>query len=233
MLLPLVAAFRHRLHVAEVTAEGGGVVSLRITGRRLDRLRAQPGQFFLWRFLAPHAWGTAHPFSLSAAPDGQSLRITVKGLGDHSSRIAEIEPGTRVLAEGPFGVFTNARRCSDRAVLIAGGIGITPIRALLESMHGDVIVLYRVVREEDVIFRDELAALAEANGTVVRYIVGDHRAEGRDLLAPAHLLELVPDLVERDVFLCGPPAMAAFIRKSVRAARVPRRQVHAERFALT
>jgi predicted ferric reductase len=233
VLLPLVAAFRYRLRVAEVTDEGDGVVSLRITGRQLGRLRAQAGQFFLWRFLARRAWGTAHPFSLSAAPDGRSLRITVKGLGDHSSRMAQIEPGTRVLAEGPFGVFTNARRHSDRAVLIAGGIGITPIRALIESMHGDVIVLYRVVREEDVIFRDELTALAAANGTVVHYIVGDHLGEGRDLLAPTHLLELVPDLVERDVFLCGPPAMAAFIRKSVRAARVPRRQVHAERFALT
>jgi predicted ferric reductase len=233
VLVPLAGALRYRLRVAEVTAEGGDVVSLRITGRQLGRLRAQPGQFFLWRFLAPRAWGTAHPFSLSAAPDGQSLRITVKGLGDHSSRMAEIEPGTRVLAEGPFGLFTDARRHSDRAVLIAGGIGITPIRALIESMHGDVIVLYRVVREEDVIFRDELAALASANGTVVHYLVGDHMGEGRDLLSPGHLLELVPDLVERDVFVCGPPAMAAFIRESVRAARVPRRQVHAERFALT
>jgi predicted ferric reductase len=233
VLVPLAGALRHRLRVAEVTVEGGDVVSLRITGRQLGRLRAQSGQFFLWRFLAPRAWGTAHPFSLSAAPDGKSLRITVKGLGDHSSRIAEIEPGTRVLAEGPFGVFTNERRRSDRAVLIAGGIGITPIRALIESMHGDVIVLYRVMREEDVIFRAELAELASANGTVVHYLVGDHAGAGRDLLAPAHLLELVPDIVERDVFVCGPPAMAAFIRESVRAVRVPRRQVHAERFALT
>jgi predicted ferric reductase len=233
VLVPLAAAFRYRLRVAEVTVEGDDVVSLRITGRNLARLRAQPGQFFLWRFLAPRSWGTAHPFSLSAAPDGSSLRITVKGLGDHSSRIRQIEPGTRVLAEGPFGLFTNARRQSDKVVLIAGGIGITPIRALIESMHGDVIVLYRVVREEDVIFRGELAELAASSGATITYVVGDHTGEGRDLLAAAHLLELVPDIVERDVFLCGPPAMAAFIKKSVREARVPRRQVHAERFALT
>jgi predicted ferric reductase len=233
VLVPLAGAFRYRLRVAEVTAEGDDVVSLRITGRNLDRLRAQSGQFFLWRFLAPRSWGTAHPFSLSAAPDGRSLRITVKGLGDHSARMSQIEPGTRVLAEGPFGVFTNARRCADKVVLIAGGIGITPIRALIESMDGDVIVLYRVVREDDVIFRDELDGLAAARGVVVHYVVGDHAGDGRDLLAPAHLLELVPDIAERDVFLCGPPAMAAFIRKSVREARVPRRQVHAERFALT
>jgi predicted ferric reductase len=233
VLVPLVGALRYRMRVAEVTVEGPGIVSLRITGRNLGRLRAHAGQFFLWRFLARRAWGTAHPFSLSAAPDGGSLRITVKGLGDHTARIAEIAPGTRVIAEGPFGVFTNDRRRGDKALLIAGGIGITPIRALVETMRGDLIVLYRVVKEEDVIFRDELAALSAASGAVVHYVVGDHNGNGRDLLAPAHLLELVPDVTERDVFLCGPPAMAAFIEKNVRDANVPRRQIHAERFALT
>jgi predicted ferric reductase len=232
ILVPLAGAFRYGLRVADVTVEGPGVVSLRIAGRNLDRLGAHAGQFFLWRFLARRAWGTAHPFSLSAAPDGGSLRITVKGLGDHTARIAQIPPGTRVLAEGPFGVFTDDRRRGDKAVLIAGGIGITPIRALVETMKGDLIVLYRVMAEQDVIFRAELDALAAASGFVVHYLVGDHNGDGRDLLAPAHLLELVPDITERDVFLCGPPAMAAFIRKNVHEARVPRRQVHAERFAL-
>jgi len=99
-------------------------------------------------------------------------------------------------------------------------------------MRGDLIVLYRVLKEEDIIFRKELDALSAATGAVVHYLVGDHEGNGRDLLAPSHLLELVPDLTERDVFLCGPPAMAEFIRKNVREAKVPRRQVHAERFAL-
>ena len=232
VLVPIAAALRYGLRVAEVTPEGPGVVSLRITGRNVERLGAHAGQFFLWRFLARGAWGTAHPFSLSAAPDGGSLRITVKGLGDHTGRIGQIEPGTRVLAEGPFGVFTDDRRRGEKAVLIAGGIGITPIRALIEAMAGDVIVLYRVVADADVIFRAELDALCAARGAVVHYLVGDHTGPGRDLLGPAHLLELVPDITERDVFLCGPPAMADFIRKNVREARVPRRQVHAERFAL-
>ena len=232
VLVPLAGMFRYRLRVAELAVEGPGVVSLRITGRNLERLGAHAGQFFLWRFLARRAWGTAHPFSLSAAPDGGSLRITVKGLGDHTARIAQIEPGTRVLAEGPFGVFTDERRRGEKAVLIAGGIGITPIRALAETMKGDLIVLYRVMAEQDVIFRAELDALAAAGKFVVHYLVGDHNGDGRDLLAPAHLLRLVPDLTERDVFLCGPPAMTALIRKNVHAARVPRRQIHAERFAL-
>ena len=230
--MPLARAWRYRLRVAEVTQEAPGVVSLRITGRRLDRMGAHAGQFFLWRFLTRHAWGTAHPFSLSAAPEGDSLRITVKGLGDHSARAGQIPVGTRVMAEGPFGVFTDERRRREKAVLIAGGIGITPIRALLETMQGDLIVLYRALTEADVIFREELDAFAGSGGAVVHYLIGDHLGEGRELLAPKHLLELVPDLIERDVFLCGPPAMAAFILENVRMARVPRRQIHAERFAL-
>ena len=233
ILAPVYAAFRYRLRVSEVKEETLGIVSLTITGRKLDRLRAQPGQFFLWRFLDRHRFWSAHPFSLSAAPDGRSLRITVKALGDHSRRLADVRPGTRVIAEGPLGVFTEERRRCDKTVLIAGGIGITPIRALLERMHGDAVVLYRVVSVTDLVFRDELERLAAAGRATVHFVVGDHRGEGRHLLSPAHLLELVPDIAERDVFLCGPPAMIDAIRTNLRRARVPRRNVHAERFALT
>ena len=233
LLMPLAGALRHRMRVAAVTPEGPGVVSLHITGRNLDRLRVHPGQFFLWRFLDGKRWRSAHPFSLSAAPNGRSLRITVKALGDHTARLSELRPGTRVLAEGPFGVFTDRARRGEKALLIAGGIGITPVRALLETMRGDIVVLYRAITEEDVIFRDELDRIAEARGATVHYVLGDHRGDGADLLSPAHLKELVPDIEERDVFLCGPPAMTEAIEQNVRGARVPRRHIHTERFALT
>jgi predicted ferric reductase len=233
VLVPLYGALRYRLRVADVTPEGPGVVSLRITGRNLDRLRAHAGQFFLWRFLDGERWRSAHPFSLSAAPDGRSLRITVKALGDHTGRLGELQPGTRVLAEGPFGVFTDKARRRDKAVLIAGGIGITPVRALLETMRGDVVVLYRAISETDVIFREELDRIAAARRATVHYVIGDHRGDGADLLSAAHLRELVPDIEERDVFLCGPSAMTAVLEHNVRGARVPRRHIHIERFALT
>lgn len=232
VIAPAFAAFRHRLRVAHVQEEAPGVVSLTITGRNLDGLHARPGQFFLWRFLDRHRWWSAHPFSLSAAPDGRSLRITVKALGDHSAGLADVKPGTRVVAEGPLGVFTEDLRRRDKAVLIAGGIGITPIRALLERMHGDAIVLYRVISEADVVFRDELERLVADGHATVHFVVGDHRGDGRDLLSPSHLLELVPDIAERDVFLCGPPAMIDAIHKNLRRVHVPRRSVHVERFAL-
>ena len=233
VVTPLAGFLRHRLRVAEVIVEGPGVVSIRIEGRRLDRLEAQAGQFFLWRFLARGRWGTAHPFSLSAAPDGRSLRITVKALGDHSGRMRDLRVGTRVLAEGPFGTFTPSARRREKVLLIAGGIGITPVRALLEELHGDVVVLYRVVTDDDAIFRVELDELARTHGFRLHYVVGDHATEtGADLLSAPHLRALVPDLADRDVFVCGPPAMTDLAVARVRDAGVQRRHIHAERFAL-
>ncbi|MDX6411522.1 MAG: hypothetical protein QOE91_1038, partial [Gaiellaceae bacterium] len=219
--MPVVNAFRFRLRISEVVAEGPGVVSVHIVGRGLDRLNARAGQFFLWRFLTGSRWLMAHPFSLSAAPAGNSLRITVKALGDHSGRMSELKPGTRVLAEGPFGVFTNRARRREKVVLIAGGIGITPVRALLEEMEGDVVVLYRVVAESDIVFYDELQKLARERGIRLEYLIGDHATEeGRSLLSPDHLRELVPDIQERDVYVCGPPAMTNAIEQNLRDARV-------------
>ncbi len=233
LLVPIADTFRYRMRVAEVVNEGPGVVSLRITGRHLERLRVHAGQFFLWRFLAKRGWWEAHPFSLSAAPDGRSLRITVKGLGDFTNRMREIAPGTRVVAEGPFGTFTTAVRRREKTLLVAGGIGITPVRALVEELNGDVVVLYRVVAESDVVFREELESLTAERGIDLRIIAGDHATpEGRNLLSPGHLRELVPDLAEREVYVCGPPAMASAIERNVRAAGVPARYLHVERFAL-
>jgi predicted ferric reductase len=231
--IPAANTIRFGMRVSEVVPEGPGVVSLRISGRALHRLNAQPGQFFLWRFLARGRWWASHPFSLSEAPRGDSLRITVKALGDFSSGIAHVRPGTRVVAEGPFGVFTDAVRRRDKVVLIAGGIGITPIRALIEQIEGDVVVLYRVLAQEDIVFLDELDSLAHERGVRIEYIVGDHATiEGSRLLSAEHLRELLPDIVEREVYVCGPPAMTNAIAKNVRRAKVPARQVHAERFAL-
>jgi predicted ferric reductase len=232
VLVPLAQLLRYRLRVLEVVDEGPGVVSIVIGGRRLDRLNARGGQFFLWRFLDRHRWWTAHPFSLSALPERDRLRITVKALGDHTGRLGTLRPGTRVLAEGPFGVFTeDVRRCPG-AVLVAGGIGVTPVRALLEEAEGDVVVLYRAMTDDDLVLRDELEALAEERGATLHLLPGDHRGAGKDLLSADHLRLLVPDVAERDVFVCGPAGMADALVRNVRAAGVPRRNVHTERFAL-
>ena len=232
VLTPVVKAFRYRLIVTEVRHESPDVVSLVVQGRNLRRLDAKPGQFFLWRFLDRKRIWAAHPFSLSEAPNGESLRITVKALGDFTRALGEVEPGTRVVTEGPFGVFTADARRGTRTVLIGGGIGITPIRAMMEELRSDAIVLYRVVTDAEAVLRDELEELAHATGAALHVLVGDHTTEeGAALLSPAHLRELVPDISRRDVFLCGPPGMVTTVKKSIRAVGVPRARIHTERFA--
>ncbi|HEX9999156.1 MAG TPA: ferric reductase-like transmembrane domain-containing protein, partial [Actinoplanes sp.] len=134
---PVWLNVRHRFEVAEVVAEGTNTFSIYIDGKNLDRLPAQAGQFMRWRFLTRNGWYQSHPFSLSAAPNSEWLRLTVTAVGGHTARLAELEPGTPVWAEGPFGTFTAQRRTRRRALLIAGGSGIAPIRALLEDMPPD------------------------------------------------------------------------------------------------
>ena len=137
-----------------------------------------------------------------------------------------------MIVEGPFGAFTAAARRRRRVVLIAGGVGITPVRALLEDMPGapgDIAVVYRALGPEDVILRDELDALARARGAELHYVIGDHR-DG-ELLSAAHLQALVPDIAERDVYVCGSPAMTDATRASLDRSGVARRHIVTERFA--
>jgi predicted ferric reductase len=228
VLLPVARSLRLGLRVERVVPEGPGVVSVEVGGERLERLRARAGQFFGWRFLSRDRWWEVHPFSLSAAPDGGRLRITVKDRGDFTARLGALRPGTRVVVEGPYGGFTTATRRRERVAMIAGGVGITPVRALLEEMPGEVAVVYRAAHEDDVILRAELDELARERGADLHYVVG----RGRGLLSPEHLRALVPDIAERDVYLCGPPAMIDAIHDSLRAAGVRRRQIHTERFEL-
>ncbi|MFI1030796.1 ferric reductase-like transmembrane domain-containing protein [Streptomyces sp. NPDC020951] len=228
-VLPLWRNWRHQLRVEAVVPEADNVVSVYITGRDLDRLPARAGQFFLWRFLTKDRWWQANPFSLSAAPDGTRLRLTAKAAGDGSAGLRHIKPGTRVFAEGPYGAFTAMHRTRPEALLIAGGVGVTPIRALLEEIHGHAVVIYRVAGERDAVLYEELRELALAKGAELHLVTGPPVP---DRLAPRELVALVPDIAERDVFLCGPPPMMNAVLGTLRELDVPKPQIHFERFSL-
>ncbi|MFL4909834.1 ferric reductase-like transmembrane domain-containing protein [Streptomyces sp. MMS24-I2-30] len=229
-LTPIRLAGRHRLTVTGVRPEAPGVVSVFMTGRHLDELGAQPGQFFRWRFLVRGMWWTANPYSLSAPADAGYLRITVKAVGRHSEALARLRPGTRVWAEGPYGAFTEARRTARKVLLLGGGVGITPLRALFESLPGEVTLIYRARRPEDLALWQELDAIAVRRGATAHYVV-DEPAEYSSPLTAGGLAALVPDVAEHDVYLCGPPGMAAAAISALRAAGVPRRRIHHESFA--
>ncbi|MBV9953169.1 MAG: ferredoxin reductase family protein [Acidimicrobiia bacterium] len=231
VLTPLRNASRHRLRVGRVIPEAPGVVSIEMEGEHLGELAAEAGQFFRWRFLTPDHWTTAHPFSLSAPPNDHRLRLTVKALGQGSADLQRLPAGTWVVAEGPYGAMTAERRSRPNVLLIAGGVGITPMRALFETMPidagEDLLLLYRAASPQYVLFHGELEAIAARRGARVQYLLGKDRS---CLTAPA-LLWRVPDLIHRDVYLCGPPPMADAVRDALRDAGLPQSSLHEERFA--
>ena len=230
---PVRAAFRHRLRVDSVVQEAPGVVSIIIAGTRVHELAAHPGQFFRWRFLTRDLWWASNPYSLSAAPLPNRLRITVKTLGDHSSKLARLRRGTPVVAEGPYGAMTVARRTRRKVLLVAGGVGVTPLRALfqaLPSSGGDLTFVYRAGQDLDVVFRDELRAIAEKRQARLHIITGHRKDLGYDPLSTANLKRNVPDLDRHDVYVCGPSGMTEAVVTALRAAGVPRRHIHRESF---
>jgi predicted ferric reductase len=239
--LPLWRTLRHGITVTSVVRESPDVVTVRMGGRGLGQLPVQAGQFFIWRFLDGPGWSRGNPYSLSAAPRNDRIQITAKDLGDGSARLAELRPGTRVLLEGPYGRLTGEQRVGSKVAMLACGIGITPMRALLEDLRyapGDAVLVYRARSERDLIFRSELERLAKRRGITIHYLTGP-RIPGRESWLPAAaaqwgdaeaLRRLVPGLKAYDVFVCGPDAWMDAAAAAAVAAGLPLEQLHQERF---
>jgi predicted ferric reductase len=239
--VPVWRNLRHDLRVTSVVPEGPGTWSVYLTGRHLTELRAEAGQFLGWRFLDGPGWTRAHPYSLSAAPDGRSLRITVADAGDGSRAVAGLRPGTRALVEGPFGRLTDRTRTRRRIAYFGAGVGLTPLRALVETASygpGEAVLFHR--HTEHPLFGDELDVLARERGLHVVPLPGPRRYDGSWLGTGTDvggaddvtvLRTWLPDLADRDVYVCGPPAWTDSLTRSLLAAGLPAAQLHLETFA--
>ena len=240
--LPVLRSLRHRLRVTSVVPEADGVVSVYLTGHRLDRLPVEAGQFCSWRFLSGPGWSRAHPYSLSAAPDGRSLRITVQVVGDGSAAVTALRPGTRVLFEGPYGRLSARARTRPGVVLIGAGVGTAPLRALAEGLAyapGDAVYVERYTAAP--LFAEEVDTLARERGLRVLRLPGHRRAPDSwlgagpdgDLGGVSDLDALrtwIPDLADRDVFVCGPDGWTDLVRRDLAAAGLPADRLHLETF---
>lgn len=236
---PAVASLRHRMSVAGVTTIAPGVASIHLTGRKLRSLGAEGGQFFVWRFWTRRTWWHSHPISLSAMPTDSSARITVRDLGSGSARISAIPAGTRVSIEGPYGLFSDVARTAPKLAIIAAGIGITPIRALLESSQfapGEATILLRASDENDMFLWDEVREIALAKGATLYTMVGKRASLHPRWMpeADAHrgvtLASVFPDLAISDLYVCGPSAWLDLVEADARATGIPNHQLHSERF---
>ena len=239
--LPLVRNRRHRLTVSRVVSEGPGLTSVYLTGERLAELPVRAGQFFQWRFLDGPGWTRANPFSLSATPGGDALRITVKSRGDGSSRVATLKPGTKVLAEGPYGRLTGESYAGEPVVMLACGIGITPLLSLLGELpyrDGEATLVYRARSEEDLAFRSELEWFASRRGVRVVRLTGPRARHASWLPASLAtqsdadaLRQLAPHIAASRVYICGPEEWAAAAEAASRQAGVRPERVHTELFS--
>jgi ferredoxin-NADP reductase len=238
---PLWRNWRHRLVVSHVAPEGPGLTSVYLTGRALDRLPARAGQFFQWRFLDGPGWSRSHPYSLSATPQGHSLRITVKNLGDGSGRVAALRPGTKTLIEGPYGKLTGEAYGGGPVVMLACGVGVTPLLALLGELPyapGDATLIYRARNAAEIAFRDEIEWFAAHRGVRVIHLLGPRAtrpswlpAQYADHTDADALRRMVPGIAHSRVYLCGPETWTEAARTAARAAGAAPENLHTELFA--
>jgi len=236
---PIVSSLRHRITVAGVSTIAPGVTSIHLSGRNLRALGTSGGQFFIWRFWTGRTWWHSHPISLSAMPTESSARITVRDLGAGSARISAVPRGTKVSIEGPYGLFTDAARTSPKLAIIAAGIGVTPIRALLEHAQfapGEATILLRAGSQDETYLWDEIRDLAAAKGATCYVMVGHRSRTGPSWMSEADVQRGVtlqaafPDLATSDLYLCGPTAWLDSVEADARATGIPSHQIHSERF---
>ncbi|MGY4858147.1 ferredoxin reductase family protein [Cryobacterium sp. AP23] len=238
-VVPTVRSARHNLRVAGVEPIAPGVVSLHLTGRHLERLQTQGGQYAIWRFWTGATWWHAHPISFSAVPTAASARITVRSLGRGSAALGRVRPGTRVSIEGPYGIFTDTHRTTAKIAVAAAGIGITPVRSLLEHAAlrpGEATVVLRATDPSQSYLWNEIGALPSMRGNALFTMMG-RRPPGlatwmsaEALARGVTILSAFPDLLESDLYVCGPQSWTDLVIRDARAAGLPDTQIHAERF---
>jgi predicted ferric reductase len=235
---PIVRCARHRFRIERIVTESDDVTSVYLTGRQLDRFTFRPGQYANVVFLSKGRW-SPHPFSFSAAPNGRFLRVSIKAAGDFTDRVRELTPGTPVLLDGPLGAFTAAQP-RDKYLMVAGGIGITPIRALIESLAAsgrDIVLLYSVKTADDLVFASELRTMiAQCHFILSRHSENAEAGETnvgheRGRIDKRMLARLVPDVRDREVFICGPQPMMKVVAAALGELRVRESSIHYEQFA--
>ena len=236
-LRPIYDFGKHRFVVDKVVQETGDTYSIYIRGKNIEGYKFYAGQFAIFRFLAHGLWTQEHPFSFSQLPGRDFLRITIKGSGDYTAELGKVLPGTKVVIDGPYGIFTSDRTRNRKILLIAGGVGIAPVRAVGEVLteeNRDLVLLYANRREKDIIFRRELDEIDHKPNFQIHHVVAgdpDWRGE-KGFIDEEKINRLVPDVSSRDIYLCGPkPMMEAMVRVLVKLA-VPESRIYYEKFEL-
>lgn len=227
----VIASVRRPLTVVNVQRETDDTVSVVLGGPNITTMAGEAGQFITVRMLKRGTWWKANPYSLSAAPTTAGMRITVKDRGDASAATFGLRRGDRVAVEGPYGTATPDIFEGSRPLFIAGGVGVTPVRAILETLprNSCPLVLLRARKVEEIPHYREICDLAESRGGEVRLVLGrTAQLKSRDPFAPEILTALVPNLNRCVAFVCGPTSLTFAARKGLREAGLDSSRIHLE-----
>ncbi len=228
----VIRSIARPLTVLSVTPLNDVAAAIELGGRNVSDLRAAAGQFALLRPLTPALVWQPHPYSISAAPRVDRIRFTVKALGGASDLMTRLPVGTKVAVEGPYGTKIYEELRGDKLLLIAGGVGIGPVRSLLEDFEPDAqpVVIYRARRAEEIVHYDELVSLAETrNGRIIPVVGRTSELKDGNPFDPDVMRRLVPDVAQRVAVVCGSQPMIRAAFHCLRSCGVDEDDIHFER----
>lgn len=242
-LSAVVRSYRMGLRVSKVIPAGNNSTSVYVSGKNIQGMGVKSGQFFMFRIMTLRDFWRPHPFSVSSSANEDFIRFTIGDRGDDTSRIKDLKVGTKVVLEGPYGVFTEVKRTKQKVTLFAGGIGIAPIRSLAKEMvalPGDLTIIYRVNSEKDAALAEELREISDKKGYSLHLLIGERSSKTPwlpkqlgDTKRQDHvvLTELAPDILDSDIYICGPTPWVDSLGKTLGKLTIPRNQIHVEEFA--
>jgi len=216
---------RYRYQLDAIEPRGDATVDLVM--RPLDRrMMYEPGTFVFVRIrdLAEHK-SEFHPFSLSSTPVETELRVSVRLVGDFTSRLPSLPHGTQIDVFGPFGSFTPQRFAPyRRLVWLGAGIGITPFLGMLafEQSNNDFrrIWLYYVTRDEDDAFYDpEIRDRFLNADSYIDYAHWQTKQQGR--ITAQQIADDIAPLDDYAVMICGQPAFVTDLARQFRKLGLP------------
>jgi predicted ferric reductase len=237
-----ILLLRYPYVVDEVIAERGATWTLALRPEGHKGMKFKPGQFAWLTILRSPFSIREHPFSFSSSalrPD--RLTISIKELGDFTGKIGEITPGTRAYLDGPYGAFSLDNYQAPGYVFITGGVGITPIMGMLQTLadrsdQRPLWLFYGSKQWNEVTFREAIDALQEKLLLTVVHVIEEPTAawDGESGFINTELLarHLPADRLRYEYFICGPPPMMNAVEQSLAQLGIPLAQTQMEVFNL-
>lgn len=224
-------------YVSQLTSE---IVEIHMHHSRGSAVKYRAGQFGYFRLMSKMYSKEEHPFTISSQPGTDELSITVKNLGDYTSKLKNVEKGTEILFDGPYGLFTPVQD-GRHHIFIAGGIGITPFLSVInewnfEGIKAPLTLIWSTRTADEMIYRD-LFTRIESKNELFLFVPVITRATN-SIYGPVHIDKTLLETVIRKkefqntaVYICGPDSMSISVIKDLKSAGIPSKNIHCEKFS--